>query len=65
MTLLEQEGFLKRVHGGAALENADDISTIKKATYRACRPAFVKEGEPILIESGSTNAIFVIELGKR
>ncbi len=64
-------GFLKRVHGGAVLESADDISKRLVVNYeskqRIARAAasFVEEGESILIESGSTNAILVKELGKR
>ncbi len=71
LTHLEDEGFLKRVHGGAVLESADDISKRLVVNYekkqRIARAAagFVKEGESILIESGSTNAILVKELGKR
>jgi len=71
LTLLEDEGFLKRVHGGAVLESADDISKRMVVNYekklRIARAAagFVTEGESILIESGSTNAILVKELGKR
>ena len=71
LTLLEDEGFLKRVHGGAVLESADDISKRMVVNYdrkqRIARTAagFVQEGESILIEAGSTNAILVKELGKR
>jgi DeoR/GlpR family transcriptional regulator of sugar metabolism len=69
--LLEQEGFLKRVHGGAVLENADDIAKRlvvnyeKKQRIARAAAAFVTKGESILIESGSINAILVKELGKR
>ncbi|MGO9410355.1 MAG: DeoR family transcriptional regulator [Spirochaetia bacterium] len=71
LTLLEDEGFLKRVHGGAVLESADDISKRlvvnyeKKQRIALAAASYVKEGESILIESGSTNAILVKELGKR
>ncbi len=71
LTLLEEEGFLKRVHGGAVLESADDISKRLVVNYekkqRIARAAaeLVREGESILIESGSTNAILVKELGGR
>jgi len=69
--LLEDEGFLKRVHGGARLQNADDISKRLVINYesklRIARKAasFVEDNDSILIESGSTNAILVKELGKR
>ncbi|HVP17402.1 MAG TPA: DeoR/GlpR family DNA-binding transcription regulator, partial [Spirochaetia bacterium] len=71
LSLLEEEGFLKRVHGGAVLESADDISKRlvvnyeKKQRIARAAAAFVQEGESILIESGSTNAILVKELGRR
>ena len=68
---LEEEGFLRRVHGGAVLREADDISTRlvmnyeKKLAIARKAASFVDEGETILIESGSTNAILVKELGSR
>ncbi len=71
LTFLEEEGFLKRVHGGARLENADDISKRLVINYenkqKIARKAasFVGDNDSILIESGSTNAILVKELGKR
>jgi DeoR/GlpR family transcriptional regulator of sugar metabolism len=71
LNYLEGEGFLKRVHGGAALQDADDISKRLVANYdkklAIARKAasFVAEHDTILIESGSTNAILVKELGKR
>jgi DeoR/GlpR family transcriptional regulator of sugar metabolism len=71
LTLLEDEGFLRRVHGGARLQNADDISKRLAINYenklRIARKAasFVGDRDSILIESGSTNAILVKELGKR
>ncbi len=71
LTLLEEEGFLRRVHGGAVMESADDISKRMVVNYekkqRIARAAaeLVREGESIFIESGSTNAILVKELGGR
>ena len=71
LNYLEEEGFLKRVHGGAVLQNADDISKRLVANYEKklaiARKAasFVGEEETILIESGSTNAILVKELESR
>lgn len=71
LTHLENEGFLRRVHGGAVMQSADDISKRLVVNYEnkqhIARAAaeFVHEGESILIESGSTNAILVKELGKR
>jgi DeoR/GlpR family transcriptional regulator of sugar metabolism len=71
LNYLEGEGFLRRVHGGAVLRNADDISKRLVVNYDrklaiARRAAgFVEENDTILIESGSTNAILVKELGNR
>jgi DeoR/GlpR family transcriptional regulator of sugar metabolism len=71
LNYLEAEGFLKRVHGGAALQDADDIPRRLMANYEKklaiARKAasFVAENDTILIESGSTNAILVKELGRR
>jgi DeoR/GlpR family transcriptional regulator of sugar metabolism len=71
LNYLEEEGFLKRVHGGAVLQNADDISKRLVMNYERklaiARKAatLVGEEETILIESGSTNAILVKELESR
>lgn len=71
LNYLEEEGFLKRVHGGAVLQNADDISKRlvmnyeKKLAIARKAATFVSEDETILIESGSTNAILVKELESR
>jgi DeoR/GlpR family transcriptional regulator of sugar metabolism len=71
LTYLEEEGFLKRVHGGAILQNADDISKRlvmnyeKKLAIARKAATLVSPDETILIESGSTNAILVKELETR
>jgi len=68
LNYLEEEGFLKRVHGGAVLQNADDISKRlvvnyeKKLAIARKAASLVGDDETILIESGSTNAILVKEL---
>lgn len=68
LNFLESEGLLKRVHGGAVLEDADDLSSRLGFNYdkklRIARKAasLVNEGETILIESGSTNALLAREL---
>jgi DeoR/GlpR family transcriptional regulator of sugar metabolism len=70
LNVLESEGLVKRVHGGAVLEDADDLSNRLGFNYdkklRIARKAalLVKEGETILIESGSTNALLTRELIK-
>jgi len=70
LNYLEGEGLLKRVHGGAVLKDADDLShrlgyhydrklqIAKKLSSHVC------EGETILIESGSVNLLLARELLK-
>jgi DeoR/GlpR family transcriptional regulator of sugar metabolism len=70
LNFLEKEGLLKRVHGGAVLKDADDLSNrlgynyerklqiAKKVASHVC------EGETILIESGSVNVLLARELLK-
>ena len=71
LSYLQDEGFLQRIHGGAVLRSADDISKRLVLNYDkklaiALRAAdFIDRDETILIESGSTNAILVKELGRR
>ncbi len=68
---LEQEGFIKRVHGGAMLNETDDISTRmvfhykQKINIAQKAAALVNEGETILLEAGSTNALIAKELAKK
>jgi len=70
LNILEEEGFVKRVHGGVELKNTDDISRRLTINYEqklkiAKRAAnFVESGDTILIESGSTNTILAKELTK-
>lgn len=65
---LEEQGFIKRFHGGAVLNETDDISTRLVFNYKqkmsiACKAAsMVDEGETVLIEAGSTNALLAREL---
>jgi DeoR/GlpR family transcriptional regulator of sugar metabolism len=67
---LQKEGFLKRVHGGVAIIDSDDISSItinydKKLRIAKKASSFVQRGETILIEGGSTNTILAKEVSKR
>ena len=68
---LEKQGFIKRVHGGAVLNDTDDISTRLVFNYKQkmniARQAasFVNDGETILIEAGSTNTLLARELTKK
>jgi DeoR/GlpR family transcriptional regulator of sugar metabolism len=71
LSFLESEGLIKRVHGGAVLEDAEDLSNRLGVNYdkklRIARKAagLVNDGETILIESGSTNALLARELAKK
>jgi len=70
LNFLESEGLVKRIHGGAVLEDADDLSNRlgfnydKKLRIAHKAASLVNEGETILIESGSTNAMLARELVK-
>ena len=71
LNALEEQGFIKRVHGGAILNNTDDISTRlvfnydKKLRIAREAAALVNEGETVLIEAGSTNALLAREIAKK
>lgn len=71
LNFLELEGLLKRIHGGAVLKDADDLSNRlginyeKKLNIARKLAGCVSEGETILIESGSVNALLARELVKR
>lgn len=71
LNFLEGEGLLRRIHGGAVLKDADDLSIRLGVNYdvklRIAKKvaALVKEGETVLIESGSTNALLARELIKK
>lgn len=68
---LEEQGFIKRVHGGAVLNDTDDISTRMVFRYKQkvniARQAasLVNDGETVLIEAGSTNALVAKELAQK
>lgn len=71
LNFLESEGLVKRIHGGAVLEDADDLSNRlgfnydKKLRIAHKAASLVNDGETILIESGSTNALLARELVKK
>jgi len=71
LTFLENKGFLKRIHGGAVLDESDDISHRMGINYESklkiavAAARFVNEGETIYIESGSINALFAMEVVKK
>ena len=63
LSFMESEGLLKRVHGGAVLRDADDLANRlginyeKKLKIARKVSGYVNDGETILIESGSINAL--------
>ena len=65
---LELQGLLKRIHGGAVLKDGDDldnrlgINYEKKLLIARKLAGYVDEGETILIESGSANALLAREI---
>ena len=71
LNFLESEGLLKRIHGGAVLKDADDLANRLGINYqkklKIARKAatYVNEGETILIESGSINALLARELSRK
>ncbi|MBN1985272.1 MAG: DeoR/GlpR transcriptional regulator [Prolixibacteraceae bacterium] len=70
LNFLETEGLLRRVHGGAVLKDADDLTNRlgvnyeKKLRIAKKLATFVNDGETILIESGSVNVLLARELMK-
>jgi DeoR/GlpR family transcriptional regulator of sugar metabolism len=68
LSFLEDRGMLRRYHGGAVLDETDDISHRMGINYdakqRIARRAaeFVQDGETVFVESGSINALLVKEL---
>jgi DeoR/GlpR family transcriptional regulator of sugar metabolism len=71
LKFMETEDLIKRVHGGAVLHDADDLSNRlgynyeKKLRIAQKTATLVSEGETILIESGSANALLARELVKK
>lgn len=71
LNFLESQGLLKRVHGGAVLKDADNLlnrlgtNYEKKLKIAQKLSGYVAEGETILIESGSVNALLARELVKK
>ncbi len=68
LSSLEKQGFLRRVHGGAVIDETDDISHRMAVNYEiklsiaSAAKDFVHEGETIFIESGSINSLFAREV---
>lgn len=70
LNLLEEEGLLRRVHGGAVLKDSDDLDSRlgvhyeRKLKIARKLASHICEGETILIESGSVNALLARELSR-
>lgn len=71
LNFMESEGLLRRIHGGAVLRDADDLANRLGVNYdkklKIARKVaeYVNEGETILIESGSINALLAREIAKK
>lgn len=71
LKFLENIGLIERIHGYACILNSDDINNRMDYAYElkekiAKRAAdLVEDGETIMVESGSSCALFVMELAKR
>jgi len=71
LTFLESEGLLRRVHGGAEMKDADNIESRLGVNYekklRIARKvaSLINDGDTILIESGSTNALLAREIANK
>ena len=68
LAILEEKGFLKREHGFATMPDSDDISTRLLFNYETKRRIAAKvlesirDGETIMIESGSCCALLAEEI---
>lgn len=68
---LQEQGFLRRVHGGAVLNTKDDISRRisvnyeKKVSIAERAAGYVQSGETIYLEAGSSNALLARQLASR
>ena len=68
LDILEKQGFIRRVHGYATLEGADEIGRRMAFSYSAKRQiarkaaSLVEDGETIMLESGSCCAFLAEEL---
>ena len=68
LSVLEEKGLLKREHGFASLPESDDISTRLLFNYETKRNIAkralesIRDGETIMIESGSTCALLAEEV---
>lgn len=67
---LSKEGLIRRVHGGAESSLDDQIANRMKHHYKVktriaeAAADLIKDGETLMIESGSTNALLALNLGR-
>lgn len=70
LNLLQEKNFIKRTHGSAVICNATDIDFRLNIKYKEKLKialfalTFINEGETIILENSSTNAILARELSK-
>ena len=68
LTALENDHLLKRTHGGVTLLNADSMEAkmakhyLAKLAIAKAAAKLVQSGDTILVDAGSTNAVFAKEL---
>lgn len=71
LAVLERDGFIRRVHGGAALLETDNIARRLSLRYEQklaiarLASTLVEDNETVLIESGSANALLARQLASR
>ncbi len=71
LDVLEKDGFIRRVHGGAALLDTDNIARRLSIRYEQklaiakLAATLVEDNETVLIESGSANALLARQLASR
>lgn len=71
LSSLENEGLLKRTHGGAvqmasnSTEERIRFRYVEKLKLAKEAARFIQHGESILLEAGSTNAVFAAELSQK
>lgn len=68
---LQDEGLLRRVHGGAVLHGTDEIAHRlgvnyeRKLAIAVHAASYIERGETVFLEAGSTNAILARQLARR
>ena len=68
LNFLEDQGLLKRKHGGVSVDDISQrllVNLRTKLDIAKFATSMVKDGDTIMVESGSTNALFVRNLGEK